>query len=127
MGAVPILRLGRDVRFPSPRLDDEEYSRIRSCPAPAAMDRGWIRRHGHQWNAPVFGDTAALLSEYFLPRQNDHAVAGWPERMDISLRRLSPGDDVGCGECTAQGCQSCRRAFAGPVGLHRSFRKNDCV
>src|SRR5580704_17054605 len=99
MGAVPILWLGRDVRFPPPRLDDEERARIRSCPAPAAMDRSRIRGHGYQWNAPVFGHTASFLSEYFLPRQNDHAVAGWAERVDLSLGRLSPGDNVGCGYC----------------------------
>src|SRR5579863_4302378 len=97
MGAVSIFRLGRDVRFPPPRLDDEERARIRSGPAPAAMDRGWIRGHGYQRNAPVFGYTAAFLSEYFLPSENDHAIAGGPERMDLSLGRLSPGDKVGCG------------------------------
>ena len=77
------------------------------------LDHCGVRRHGHQRHAAVLRHTAAVLSEHFLQDQNAAAAAGRPERVDLSLARLSRRSPGGI----STRCRRGRPGLAGAISL----------
>ena len=69
-----------------------------------------------------FAIPVAVLSEHFLPDENDPAAARRLERVALPLARLSAGRDLGCLRRAAEARRALPAAFPSCCGAASSFR-----